>query len=499
MSNKQSERSVAGGRPGGASRNAPTFRGSSSRGPTVTRGTRGRSRQPLSPEEVERRRVWGFTPNSGNSSNGMALLLERQTQLKAALSRQAKLSKIAVAEVRSTEVEQLRMVNQALLDVSSSVPGSVNPFRHRNLTDAQLRAESMVRRQGKRFRSREPVSRKAAQPSPNALRVRRKLARQANVNNSQPYQARLEDCFSLRGVFARDFRRAKERGYRGSPSQWLGGPKSVQLYEKLTRTGLSCSPPERWDIFCPYSPLHWAVNSSSGMEEHNLRHGFQGERLRTKPTNFVVLRRQAASVKRLKLSDWPRDERGRSWPNLPTLNESWEMVQRGKTPLDNLSIERPNLIRNFKIPTKQVKPGSSVRAVSKYVLGVRADIEVPKGLLGYFAYRWGFLILKRSGPLPGKLVKSITRIWKEDISGLFLRCHVRYNDALRRLPPSTLWVLRGFVPGGQTGLVNKKSRARPNRNERHAKALPNRVRAGGSETSDRAPSSDKSDGGVRLY
>jgi hypothetical protein len=164
--------------------------------------------------------------------------------------------------------------------------------------------------------------------------------------------------------------------------------------------------------------------------------------------NFSILRRQAASVPRLKLSDWPRSkEHGRSWPTFPTLNESWEMVNRGKLPHHRLNSERANLISPYRIPARQIKPGARERAIANLVVGVRASIEVPKGTLGYFRYRWGFLILKRKAFLPKKLCQWLANLWKVDITGLFLLYPVRYNDALRRLPSSTQWVLSGFCRG----------------------------------------------------
>jgi hypothetical protein len=194
-------------------------------------------------------------------------LFERQKQLNAALSRQARLAKLAVAEVCSTEAEHLRMVNQAMLDATSSVRGSKNPFRQRNLTDAQLLAEDMVRRQGARFGTDSGSATKQPRPSKWSERPHRK---QAPTDNKGQSHARLEECFTLRGPLLRDFARAKERGYKGPPSRWLKGPQAARSADRLLRKGMTFPLPCEASIFDRASPLYWAVNSSSGIRAHNL-------------------------------------------------------------------------------------------------------------------------------------------------------------------------------------------------------------------------------------
>jgi hypothetical protein len=226
-------------------------------------------------------------------------------------------------------------------------------------------------------------------------------------------------------------------------------------------------------------------------------HGFQGERLRSKCTDVVVLRRQASSVPRLKKHDWPRGfRRACAWPTYPTLAESWEMMLRSLNGPRRLPL-RSSHARPEKIPTKLVKPGSLVRAISNYVIGVRADIEVPKETLAYFRYRWGFLILRRKDALPSKLVRWLSNLWKTDFSSLLMSEPIRLNDALRRLPSSCQWQLLGYRYAGllQSSRA-KKGRQRPPRPVRNQPRL---VPVTAGKTSESPPSSDKSDGGVRLH
>jgi len=441
-------------------------------------------------------RVWGYTPNTSGGQSGITELLSEQSRLRKRLLAQAKLAKLAYADVRSTEAEHMRVVNQSLIDSSPRVEGLKNPFLERNLIDAQRFSEDMIRRQGKRALTTPGVVKAVTKPSSSAIRTRRNVT---TVGEQPAVVCLPKDWFNLQGPLARYYRRAVERGYKGSPESWIRGAKAVSLYEKLSRKGFTLPPPESWDVFSPFSPLRWSLNKCPVQPEQHVRTGFTGERIRRKATNVVVLRRQAASVTRLKLSEWPSTLEGQSWPNYPTLNESWIMMRKGKVPIHHtISPESLGFTTGFRRRARQVIPGTAAALISKNVLGVRADIEVPKQYLGYFRYRWGFLILNRyKRSLPNGLVKHLSKIWKEDISGMFLKYPMRYNDALRRMPSSTIFALAGFVRASPTPLAFSKPRRRKGKDERlrlnKAQSPRHKLR-----TYDGAPSSDKSDGGVRL-
>jgi len=408
----------------------------------------------------DRFRIWGKTPQPAFDQSSMAGLFEMQKRLKVALRRQARLTKSDVDAVLSTETERLRMVNEAMLHASSYSEGVENIFSVRKATASQLLAEEVIRRQGLKVIGSAKHNRKGPGPaSTSAPRRHRSLKqRSGKIATSMPA---LEDCFSLQGPLLREFSRARKRGYAGTPSSWMRSTKGVQHWKLIFDRGLwPWSPSDRVDCFNRHCPLHWVVTGHSGIRVHNLCHGFQGERLRTQPTNFVVLRRQAGSVKRLKHSDWPIIDGRRCWPNFPTLNESWEMILRRKSPTGHKVEPDPRFLRSDKIPTLQVKPGVAVRVVSRIVLGIRADVEVPRKFLAYFSYRWGFLILHRRRALPNPLVKWIAQLWKRDVTSMLLVHPIRYNDALRRIPSNALWALNGFFRGGIQQAAAPKSRSR---------------------------------------
>jgi len=436
-------------------------------------------------------RVWGFTPDSASDSLGLSRLFDEQNRLKAALLRQSRLAKLDVTEIRSTEAEHLRMVNQAILDVSSGLPGAKNPFVDRNLTDSQILSERIVKRQGCKRIGGAPVPPRTL-PGPNAFRIRPKRVVVAYRSYDLPT---LEELFTLRGPLARTFRRAVERGYQGTPSRWLRSPAAAREILKLQQKGFTFHSTDL-SVIQPNSPLFYAVNGCSGIEHHSFSFGFRRETIRRKYVNFTVLRCQAASVPRLKRHEWPLC--GHAWPTYPTLNESWAAMVTGKFPLHLNKAAASDTILRPKRPTKQVKPGTAERALSYYVIGIRADIEVPRKLLGYFKYRWGFLILKRHCDFNRNLTEFLSRLWKSDHTGMFLREPIRFNDALRCIPPSKLSLLGGFLRGGtQRPFSKKKGRCRPSRRVR----LLNKSAESGEtkESLGSPPYSDKSDGGVRLY
>jgi hypothetical protein len=495
-----SERSKNPGRAGGPAGSSSTFRAKGSSGPTRDGRVRPSKDESSPTEESGRARLWGKTPKYKLDSAGLSALFESQVLLKAALAKQARLAKLDVSQVRSTETEHLRRVNQAILDASSSVEGFVNPFRSRNLIDSQIVSERMIRGLGKNRLNQRNADKPEPRPHPMALRLRGK--RDRLESKTKPVYSHLEDCFSLRGPLLREFSRAKERGYKGPPSRWLKGPTAVAAWRKLLSRGITSALPGSVSVFHRSSPLHYLVNASSIVETQLCR-GFTGTKLRQSTPNVVVLRRQAASVPRLKRRAWPRSHRGHAWPTFPTLAESLEMAMRSQRSFHHDSLEDTNIIRSYKVPTTQIKPGSSARAVSRLVLGIRADIDVPKGLLGHFRYRWGFLILRRHWSLPLRLSRWLASQWKADITRMFLRYPCRYNDALRRLPCTALWAMRGFVPSGTQGDTLRLARPaakrrRPPRNYRCALATSARRCQVDGSPSMTTSSSDKSDDGVRL-
>jgi hypothetical protein len=438
--------------------------------------------------------VWGYTPNSGRTQADLIYLFAEQKRLTAVLLKQSRLLKVAVEEVRSTEHEHLRRVNQAILAPHSGQAGFSNPFDHRRVNDAQRITEDMLARQGiKVINSAKPPKRPLPPPVAPTNR-RRNLER--GTRPSGEYHAHLEDLLDLRGPLARDYARSVRRGYQGPPAKWLRGPKAEKLIASLSRRGFPPPPHGGWTLFQRNSPLHWAVNAASGIAGISLPHGFARERIRTEPENFSVIRRQAGSVQRLSLKLWPSSNGRRSWPTFPTLNESWERYCRSIRPPVSQFGDLPAPWLGCRRPTRAVKPGSSARVVSKLVLGIRADIEVPKKFLGYFRYRWGFLILIRRYRLPKGLVQFLAKRWKSDITEMFLLYPVRYNDALRRIPPSSYYEMVGFTLGvGRPKGPDSTGRQRPGKCERRAEAL---RRSSTAKDCVSPPLMDKSGGGVRL-
>lgn len=396
------------------------------------------------------RGLFGQGPNRQFDQQGMTMLFEEQKLLNAALRRQARLLKTGVSEVVSVQAERLRQINHLLVADAVS-PGMENPFARRSLTRGQAMLDDALGRQGTRFSEGSPR---------NLLSGLRVLPNRHHTNQAvavKPRQSSPTELFALAGPLARDFSRYKNKGYRGSPAQWLAGPIAARLIVKLLRKGFIESPRKgKYSVFDRDSPLHWVVSGCSATLKTSLRHGFYGERLHHEVADSAVLVRQARAVTRLPEKHWPLTKSGgQAWPTFPTLNESWEMLLRGKVPAPayRLCLDK---IPNAKRPTSQVKPGASARAAATYIIGIRAKVAVPGKYLAWFRYRWGFLILRRHCPLPLGLVRFLTNQWKSDITRMFLVYPIRYNDALRLIPDDKFYLSWGFVAERKTSGSGKE-------------------------------------------
>jgi hypothetical protein len=64
------------------------------------------------------------------------------------------------------------------------------------------------------------------------------------------------------------------------------------------------------------------------------------------------------------------------------------MARRGKVPAHHgIDPYSTGIASEYRRPRRQVVPGSATRTVAHFLNGIRADIEVPRTLLGYFKYR----------------------------------------------------------------------------------------------------------------
>jgi len=478
-----------------------TTRNGGQTSPGKTRGRGGRDAEPShsgksrnSPSALRSGDVvWGKTPRRRLDQKGLTFLFAEQKRLNAALRRQARLARLDVAEVRSTEAELLRRINQQIADGFALEEGK-NPFSSRQLSDSQIKSEELLKRQGARF-SLETTERVRNCHRPPTQRRRTNLG-----DLVLPKSLPREEFTTLRGPLLRCLARSKDRGYRGTPSQWLRGPTAMREINRLRQKGM-IHPlwTGRLSVFDRFCPLRYAVTGCTATSYQVPSRGFQGERLYDQNRDSLVLVRQARSVKRLTASRWPRTLSGaRAWPTFPTFNESWEMLMRGISPVSISTPEREKFFP-WKRPTAQLKAGLKVRTISNMVIGVRASVAVPVNLLAYFTYRWGFLILKRNRPLPNQLASYLAGLWKSDISGLFLKFPIRYNDALRRTPPDTFYAVSGWRKEAERAPAVVKLTQRRRDPLRSLRRLHLRKAGNESSSPSRTTTSNQSGGGVRLH
>lgn len=135
-------------------------------------------------------------------------------------------------------------------------------------------------------------------------------------------------------------------------------------------------------------------------------------------------------------TDWPTSEGRPAWPSTPSVNEWLEMARRGL--LTEPQRMRPHG-QTVKVTQSQfnTKIELATLIISRNVIGVRSDVEVPRKFLGHFRYRWGFNILTSTG-LPAGLVRYLARLWLTEPSSLWLGWSVPLRIYLKEVPFSLL-------------------------------------------------------------
>jgi len=158
--------------------------------------------------------------------------------------------------------------------------------------------------------------------------------------------------------------------------------------------------------------------------------------IRTGYGSLPVFRSQSTQVKKLSREAWPTVAGKPAWPSSPTITEWLEMVRRaaksssdhwvpsGKTAVVTRREFNDNIVLARMIVVRQI-------------VGLRADVEIPRKFLKYFRYRWGFLILTYAN-IPAGLVRKLASIWIMDPYSLWLERRVSLRTFLRQVPLSVL-------------------------------------------------------------
>lgn len=161
-----------------------------------------------------------------------------------------------------------------------------------------------------------------------------------------------------------------------------------------------------------------------------------GGHIRTVNTSSRVHAMQSEKVKPLPTSDWPRLETRSAWPSSPTIAELLEMSRRGIT---SLPLRTKCIPAKDRITLAQFNSLADLRArlINRQIVGIRSDILVPGKFLGYFEYRWGFLILKVRYNLPTGLVRFLTGQWIRNPHNLWLREKYSFKTFLKKTGQSS--------------------------------------------------------------
>jgi hypothetical protein len=141
---------------------------------------------------------------------------------------------------------------------------------------------------------------------------------------------------------------------------------------------------------------------------------------------------QRKRVKHLSESDWPRLGTRAAWPSTPTVTELLEMSRRGLTPQPIQHVRQPVKDR-LSLAQFNSDAGLRKRLIRSNVIGIRADVEVPRQYLDYFSYRWGFLILVVRN-FPTGLARFLAGQWIKTPSNLWLQDKCSFKSYLKKTP-----------------------------------------------------------------
>lgn len=154
---------------------------------------------------------------------------------------------------------------------------------------------------------------------------------------------------------------------------------------------------------------------------------FPDGQISTVNPDFRVHKSQVGEVKPLAKTDWPRLETRPAWPSTPTFIEMLEMSRRGLTvrPWNN----HDGYSATYRITACQLKRNVQLASaiVAHQIIGVRSWVKIPRKFLGFFRYRWNFLILTTRWSLPAGLVRFLIGQWKTNPYNLWLKdkCFLR--------------------------------------------------------------------------
>jgi hypothetical protein len=116
-------------------------------------------------------------------------------------------------------------------------------------------------------------------------------------------------------------------------------------------------------------------------------------------------------------SEWPRCVRGAIWPSCPTPNEVLGRTLRHYHDHSSCADFGPTVRVSRHDFNNDPLLASAI--IQRAVLGVRSDIKIPFRYLGFFRYRWNFLVLT-APRIPPSLARILASVWVEDPYSLWL-------------------------------------------------------------------------------
>lgn len=203
-------------------------------------------------------------------------------------------------------------------------------------------------------------------------------------------------------------------------------PREVQALSKLGKS--------QFRSIVYGSSLHGVHVALTKSEVNYIQQVWPGGYIRTRNTDIGVLLRQQERTRSLPESQWPRLGTKALWPSSPTFEEMLEMAKRGKTPVAVTKVESVDTVKHY-TTLAHFRNNSELckRHIGRSVIGLRADISVPRKFLKHFRYRWNMLILSTPYRIPIELARFLSNQWARNLHNLWLVEKCSFKASLKKL------------------------------------------------------------------
>jgi hypothetical protein len=207
----------------------------------------------------------------------------------------------------------------------------------------------------------------------------------------------------------------------------------------------------------PVKPVQWYYHAHTvppvfdWRTAQSLKRNFPLGGIRVGYGDYAIHLDQRRNTHRLPSREWPSIAGKALWPSSPNI---CEMLSAGKTGWVKYPEVHANPVARSSMREFSENAELAKRVILRQVVGVRSDVPIPKRYLGYFRYRWGFLILTAPG-IPIGLARKLASLWVTDPYSLWLERKVTLKKFLREVPVAILNCARATFVRSELCSVNE--------------------------------------------